>query len=377
MNDRAGDAYRGGAEPFGLPADVSTVWAISVQWDAPAVTAMQGANAFAAPPAIPWLLAFDSLTAGTIANPPGSWGGNWGSGPGGGLAAAYSQPTGNGPPGPSNPASPADSDPSQDAWLARAENQAPPLFAMNAPPVNSFPMFAMMRGRSDPFEGGTSPAGPLIATPSVNGPGAQAIAPLATNVSAVTAGAVSALPAAQGGVVPRGQLAVTADSEPHGGDPGAALAVGSLARGDGRGTVDPGRPASSPGQSVPATALSHSVLRPAGTRDSSSADGGRAELLPRGADLIAEALPFVGDSLEQSLDAFVRQLKEVDVAAGGPAPIVVATLAALGTATVAVAVQGIVRRRSSRGGGIRMVDSLGRELALSFPELPRSWSEKR
>jgi hypothetical protein len=101
---------------------------------------------------------------------------------------------------------------------------------------------------------------------------------------------------------------------------------------------------------------------------------------PRGADLIAEALPFVGDSLERSLDAFVRQLREVDVAglgAGGPMPIMIASVAVLGAATSVVVMREIVRRRSARGRGLRVVDSLGRDFALSFPELPRSWSERR
>jgi hypothetical protein len=59
------------------------------------------------------------------------------------------------------------------------------------------------------------------------------------------------------------------------------------------------------------------------------------------------------------------------------APMVVAALAMVTTAATAMVAREVVRRRSARGRGLRLLDPLGRELALSFPELPRSWSEKR
>ena len=117
---------------------------------------------------------------------------------------------------------------------------------------------------------------------------------------------------------------------------------------------------------------------PAGPDSVASGRDGAAPL-PRGADLIAEALPLAGDSLERSLEEFVRQLRAVNVAGivtEGPTPIVVAAVAIAGAAASAVVVREVVRRRGGRGKGLRMVDSLGRELALSFPELPRSWSQK-
>jgi hypothetical protein len=96
--------------------------------------------------------------------------------------------------------------------------------------------------------------------------------------------------------------------------------------------------------------------------------------------LIAEALPFVGHSLEESLNDLVRQLEAVDMTGlvrGGPTPMVVASVTVLTAATSALVVREVLRRRSARGRGVRMMDHLGRELALSFPELPRSWSERR
>ena len=145
--------------------------------------------------------------------------------------------------------------------------------------------------------------------------------------------------------------------------------------------VEPGHLALSTGRSALATTLSRSLLVPeSDATDAASSGHNEAVPAPRGADLIAESLPFAGDSLERSLDDFVRQLEEVDVAAlvgRGPTPMVIATLAVAGTAASAVVVRGIIRRRAERGRGARIVDSLGRELALSFPELPRSWSERR
>jgi hypothetical protein len=96
---------------------------------------------------------------------------------------------------------------------------------------------------------------------------------------------------------------------------------------------------------------------------------------PRGADLIAEALPLAGDSLQRSLEEFMRQLESVDVTRG-PTPALVATLAVAGAVASAVVAQEVIRRRSTSRNGIRLVDSRGRELALCFPELPRSWSKR-
>jgi hypothetical protein len=146
-----------------------------------------------------------------------------------------------------------------------------------------------------------------------------------------------------------------------------------------RGAVETGRPGLSLGRSVLATTLSHSVLLPTAGQDGYGHDQDAADLLPRGADLIAEALPFAGESLEKGLDDFVRQLESVDVAglvSRGPVPMVIVSVAMLSTAASALVVREAIRRRSGRGR-VRMVDHLGRELALSFPELPRSWSERR
>jgi hypothetical protein len=135
------------------------------------------------------------------------------------------------------------------------------------------------------------------------------------------------------------------------------------------------------GPSTVATPRPHPVVSSSSTAVPQDRSGPEEAIpSPRGADLIAEAISFLGDSLERSLDDFVRQLREVDVVglgARGPAPIVVVSVALLSAAASAVATREIVRRRSARRHGPCVVDSSERELALSYPELPRSWSQRR
>ncbi len=111
------------------------------------------------------------------------------------------------------------------------------------------------------------------------------------------------------------------------------------------------------------------------------ADPGSDQLLreAHGADLIADALPVAGESLEHSLDEFVRQLEAVDVGGivtRGPTPASYATFAVTGLATLAIVTREFTRRRSRSAGRFRVLDPIGRELALSFPELPRGWSSR-
>jgi hypothetical protein len=208
-------------------------------------------------------------------------------------------------------------------------------------------------------------------------PGAQPLAPIASNLGAalVSTGQLQQAPPA-GGAPSAQPHAIASDADGSVGDRTVSLAISSPTRG----VVDPARGTHVLGRRVLATTLSHPE------RASSSSEPVMAPLgaeeaapLPRGADLIAEALPFAGDSLERSLEEFVQQLRSVDVAGivtQGPTPIVAASLAIAGAAASAIVVREVVRRRAGRGEGLHLTDSLGRELALSFPELPRSWSEK-
>lgn len=107
------------------------------------------------------------------------------------------------------------------------------------------------------------------------------------------------------------------------------------------------------------------------------ARAGEIDDATRGADLIADALPIAGESLERSLEDFVRQLETVDVGAivtHSPTPAAFASITVAGVAASSVVARELARRRSRRGLDLRVLDPLGRELALSFPELPRSWS---
>ena len=101
---------------------------------------------------------------------------------------------------------------------------------------------------------------------------------------------------------------------------------------------------------------------------------------PRGADLIAEALPFARESLEVALEDFVNQLAEMDLGllnSQGPAPIVVFSVAVLTSAASAELARRYVQRRNAMNRGIVAIDASGRQHTLGFPELPGSWSERR
>ena len=101
---------------------------------------------------------------------------------------------------------------------------------------------------------------------------------------------------------------------------------------------------------------------------------------PRGAELIAEALPFARESLEDALAGFVNQLGAMDlglVDARGPAPIVLFSIAVLTSAVSAEVARRYVQRRNAMNRGIVAIDTSGRQHTLGFPELPGSWSERR
>ena len=224
-------------------------------------------------------------------------------------------------------------------------------------------------------------AAPLDPNSGIIPPGVQGLASLGTSPAAPTFPTVQGPQAASMTTPgPAQSHALVGDSDSPAADRAPSVSLAQLPRADLRSTVDPGRAAQSAGRLVLATTHLEPALPPEGERTPREGPGpDEVTPSPRGADLIAEALPFAGDSLERSLEAFVRQLRAVDVAGivtQGPTPLVVASLTVAGVAASAVVVREVVRRRAGRGNRPRMVDSLGRELALSFPELPRSWSER-
>jgi hypothetical protein len=103
-------------------------------------------------------------------------------------------------------------------------------------------------------------------------------------------------------------------------------------------------------------------------------------LAPRGADLIADALPFARESLENALENFVDQLGEMDLGlldSQGPTPIVLFSVAVLTSAVSAELARRYVQRRNAMIREIVAIDTSGRPHTLGFPELPGSWSERR
>jgi hypothetical protein len=378
MNNHDGDASDGGPSGLDASAAGSSSGGSWAENGGPSSPTASGPSTTAMPDSSPSVPPSDPLASGTTP-------GNYGSSTGGGVGAPGGDPAPATPsamvPGISPPALPSSQSPSNDgpggaAMSGRPDDAMPSPSMMFAAPAG---LFTFTRGRSEPFEPGGTTSGPLNATGGPNGPGVQGLSSLASNVSTPSIGVGAGIQAVPSASNLPAQPATMPDSEsPRGESPAAA--VGASQWSDGRGAAPAGRLASTLGRSVLATTLSHSVMMPRGELDAEVSDRDASSLSPRGADLIAEALPFAGDSLEQSLNEFVRQLEAVDVAGlvnGGPAPVVVATLAVLGTAASAIVAREVVRRRSLRGRGVRMVDHLGRELALSFPELPRSWSEKR
>jgi hypothetical protein len=242
-------------------------------------------------------------------------------------------------------------------------------------------LFPFPRDRPSASEISTTFAGPVIVAPAAGGSGVLAVAafdPAAAVTPTAGGPAPQFLPATSTVPVPSASMIVPDGS---GGARATAAMAGAAPRVDANDGIDPARVSRSSGRHALAATLHHPLpaslpanLGPAAAREADLTPS------PRGADLIAEALPLLGDSLERSLDKFVRDLAAGEVAAlasDGRTPIVAVSLALLSAAASAVMVREVLRRRSMRGRGPRLLDPLGRELALSFPELPRSWSETR
>lgn len=207
--------------------------------------------------------------------------------------------------------------------------------------------------------------------------GPLALTATATNVVVAGLSASIALPGPP--AQPAGSAAADLGHTAHlSGSP--ALSAAGRSHSDGRASLEPSHQGGAPGHTELTTIQAHTGMLPAAGTVPTAATPDEAPPSPLGADLIVEAFPFSGHTLERSLDAFVRQLEEVDVAglvARSPAPIFVTSLSVLGTGAAAIVASEMLQRRSRRGRRLRVVDSTGRELALSFPELPRSWSQRR
>lgn len=273
--------------------------------------------------------------------------------------------------------------------FAGPQDGAPPPGAANAS-LNPLEMLAaMLKGRPEPPDAAAA-VDVLGTMAGAEVPGLQAGAMVGANpapaanpaaVSAANAATISAIQGMNPQGPPAGaagQLAphaVANDGDSWAGDRAMALTLGSGAGGAPRRmpalrhSLDPGGSTRSPADGASVAA-------------EMPVDGLDAALTAtRRADLIAESLPMVGDSLQRGLEDFVNQLEAVDVpgiVAQGPPPAITATIAVIGAATTSMVVREVARRKSSRrdGRGVRIVDPFGRELALSFPELPRSWSRR-
>jgi hypothetical protein len=249
---------------------------------------------------------------------------------------------------------------------------------MNAPSSSPPVAYVLPRPHSD-VEYVTIPAGPLGPAGGFNGPAAAPVTP----VAAAPGPATPPGPNVTSGPIPTARpvpAPATLAADGSAGDHASPLSAGPMQWVYGSPNVEPSRLSPAHARSLLATTVPHPDASAPAQGSDARPDDAAALPSPHGADLIAEVLPVVGDSLEKGLDEFVRQLESVDVAGlvtHGPAPIVVASAAVLSAAASAIVVREIVRRRQSRRRGLRIVDSLGREFALSFPELPRSWSEKR
>lgn len=240
--------------------------------------------------------------------------------------------------------------------------------------------------RADPYIPGAVLAAPLDSSGvlSLTSPQAPTASPApaapVTAAAAAAAAAASQAPMASS-IVPVGPVA----SQAIGGDPEAisvelsnSSALGHFVRGSQR----LGRLSGRGGGHA-----AHLYREPIAVDDDASvADFDLASQVDRrpdellqaahGADLIADAIPIAGESLE-SLDEFVRQLEAVDVVgmvSRGPTPAAYVTVAITGLAASVIAARELARRRSRYAGRFRVLDPIGRELALSFPDLPRSWS---
>lgn len=234
-------------------------------------------------------------------------------------------------------------------------------------------MFAANHARFENFDGVASLGGSSLAASGLNATGSPAPGPAGPFALAASTGMPGppAQPATSGAADP--------GHAPHLA-PALSIAAAALSHFDSRASLDLSRQGGTSGRFTFATTQTHTVMLRVVEAAATPVGSEEARPSPLGADLIAEAFPFAGDSLVPSLDAFVRQLEEVDVTrlvARGPAPIFVTSLSVLGTAASALVARELLQRRGGRGRRLRVVDSGGRDLALSFPELPRSWSQRR
>ena len=267
--------------------------------------------------------------------------------------------------------------PPEPFYLVRVESQTPGLPGLNLAGATALAAsFSAQGNRLEPgaTEPSTTAPGNLLVGSNPVGP--QGVAAIVGNTTGSVSGGPSAPLAAASGGLPA-QLGPIWDA---GGTAERHWSVGAAReRTVAMGALPSGGALAVPIHNTAAPTTRHWSLRPATAAEVPAAEGGEDRLSPRGADLIAEALPFDRASLEAALDQFVRQLDELDIrrlTARGPAPIAVFVLTALGSAASMEFARRFWRRRLLIAKGIPVGDPVVREIPLGFPELPGSWSER-
>lgn len=269
--------------------------------------------------------------------------------------------------------------------LAKGESPSNPWPSMNDPVPGQPPGVSLARLRMESNESGPSQPGitlTYIAGSSLASPTSQQGAVATTEVNQANPGIGKGVDTPVSLVVANlpGQSATLQDAE-NAGSGLAATSSNPQGRGVGIELSEVGRGSKDSGYWSKISGPLRWAWSSATGADGGIADGLDSELPePSGADLIAEALPFARESLEDALEDFVHQLGAVDLGlarARGPAPIVLFSIGVLSSAASAELFRRYMRRRGGFNRGVLAVDPSGRQHTLGFPELPGSWSARR
>ena len=287
-----------------------------------------------------------------------SSGGGYATGPNTGAQPDVSVP-GGGPPG----------------FFFKVENFADPEATFNFTQPPALSGFSPDRGRPELSEPGATPS-TVVGVLGGNNPGGPQVTAVSgpNPTSSAVGGPVSTVGNAP---IPPGSLLDASIVNADHSTAANGVIVGMIGPANG----PSGQPSRLPGRDTNRMSVYHMAVRSSSESADPAVDGPIGAIpSPQGADLIVEALPIAGRTLETALDEFVRQLDHLDaglLVSRGPAPIVVFSLSLLSAAASAELARRYLRRRTSLKRGILAVDSSGRELTLGFPELPGSWSERR
>jgi hypothetical protein len=268
---------------------------------------------------------------------------------------------------------------------AKGQFQSDPPFSMNPPAPSPQSGWPTTRAHADSIESGPSQSTSVNVYVSSNGVvnsvGQQGLAAM-VGTGPTSSGPVKGMDGvvSLAGISAPVQPNTLLDADTDGADRPAS-AGGYQERGISVGSIELGRIPRLSGLSSNASGRFHGWML--STKDANhwvAYEPNQEGPAPRGADLIAEALPFARESLEDALAGFVNQLGEMDlglVDARGPAPIVLFSIAVLTSAVSVELARRYVQRRNAMNRGIVAIDTSGRQHTLGFPELPGSWSERR